>query len=327
MATIQKAQEAVAIPAEVAREPKPRKLTWTPYAFMLPSAILVILFFFIPALILFYISMTNQSSANFSNPDFIGLQNFKTILNDRFVGKIFQNTVFYVVMTLTFFNVGLALIISLVTTHIERRAGIFFRTIWMLPRLTPSVVYIMMWKRIAAGPPFGILNQFLAPFGFEGVNWLSAQGNPWLFVILSNGFIGASFGMIIFTSAIESIPKELMRAALVDGASILQRIRYVILPELRWPLLFVVTYQSLSLLTSFELIWLLTDGGPGLYRTEVWALTAYKRALANYFGNAQWGYASAWAVFLVIIGVILAVVYMRYFRFNELVEEPKIEVL
>ena len=118
-----------------------------------------------------------------------------------------------------------------------------------------------------------------------------------------------------------------MNASLVDGSTYLQRIRHVTLPLLRWPLLFVVTYQSLSLLTSFEQILLLTDGGPGLYRTEVWALTAFHRALSNYFGNTQWGYGSAFAVVLVIVGVILAVVYMRVFRFDELVAEPRIEVL
>lgn len=304
-----------------------RRINWTPYFFMLPAAVVVLLFFFIPAGTLFYLSLTDRSAANFSNPSFVGLENYDIILNDRFTAKILRNTIFYVGMTLLFFNMGLALIIALVTTHIDRRSGILFRTLWMLPRLTPSVVYIMMWKRIAANEPFGILNQFLTPFGFEAVSWLSSKGNPWLFVILVNGFIGASFGMIIFTSAIEAIPKDFLRAALVDGASIWQRIRHVILPSLRWPLLFVVTYQSLSLLTSFELIWLLTDGGPGLYRTEVWALTAYKRALANYFGNAQWGLGSAWAVFLVIIGFVLAVVYMRYFRFDAMVEDPKIEVM
>ncbi len=326
MATISKIQMADGSQGE-AQGADTQQRNWTPYWFMMPSAVLVILFFFIPAVLLFYVSTTNQASSNFGNPDNVGLHNYETILNDRFVGKIFQNTVFYVVVTLGLFNVGMALVIALVTTHIDRRSGILFRTLWMLPRLTPTVIYIMMWKRIATGPPYGIFNQLMEPFGVEGINWLSAKGNAWLFVIMTNGFIGASFGMIIFTSAIESIPKAQMRAALVDGATTLQRIRFVILPALRWPLLFVVTYQSLSLLTSFELIWLLTDGGPGLYRTEVWALTAYKRALANYFGNAQWGYASAWAVFLVIIGITLSVIYMRYFRFGELVSEPKIEVL
>jgi inositol-phosphate transport system permease protein len=180
-----------------------------------------------------------------------------------------------------------------------------------------------MWKRLAADEPFGILNQFLVPLGFESQNWL--QASPWLFVILVNGFVGASFGLIIFTSAIESIPKDLITAAKVDGASALQRVRDIIIPQIKWPLLFVTTYQTLSLLTSFEYILLLTNGGPGLYRTEVWALTAYHRALQTYFGNNQWGYGAAWGFVLVVIGIILSVFYLRVFRFKELVKEPKID--
>jgi inositol-phosphate transport system permease protein len=299
------------------------------YGFLAPAGVLVILFFFIPVIIVLLMSLTNLATANFtidiSRWEFIGFQNFQTMFNDQFARKIFFNSVFYVLVTLTLFNVGLALVVSLLTTHIDRRAGFFFRALWILPRITTSTIYILMWRRIMAEAPFGIINQFNQLLGYSSINYRDQF--PWEFVILVNGFIGVSFGMIIFTSAIESIPKDLMNASLVDGSTIMQRIRYVILPLLRWPLLFVITYQTLSLLTSFEYILLLTDGGPGLYRTEVWALTAYHRALSNYFGNAQWGYGSAFAIVLVMVGVLLAVVYMRVFRFGELVSEPKIEVL
>ncbi len=89
----------------------------------------------------------------------------------------------------------------------------------------------------------------------------------------------------------------------------------------------MTTYRTLSLLTSFEYIMLLTDGGPGLYRTEVWALTAYHRALKTYFGHNQWGYGAAWGFVLVIIGIVMSAIYLRLFRFGELVQEPKIDVL
>jgi inositol-phosphate transport system permease protein len=266
------------------------------------------------------------SSSNLSDPlTFIGAENYAKLFRDRFFPKILTNTFRYVLLTLGFFNVGLALVLALLTTHINRRAGFFFRLLWLLPRITPSVIYILMWRRIAHQPPFGIINQLLAPFGVEQQYWLFKQ--PWLFVILVNGFVGASFGMIIFTSAIESIPKDLTTAAKVDGASTLQEIRDITIPMIRWPLLFVTTYQTLSLLTSFEYILLLTEGGPGLYTTEVWALTAYKRALKTYFGHNEWGYGASWGFILVIIGIALAFIYLRVFRFNELVQEPKIDVL
>jgi inositol-phosphate transport system permease protein len=296
------------------------------WGFMVPAGVLVTVFFFVPVIILLGLSLTDLASSNFGDPlTFIGLENYARMFSDRLLPKIMGNTVFYVVMTLGFFNVGLALVLALLTTHVNRRAGFFFRVIWLLPRLTPSVIYILMWQRITANAPFGIINQLLTPLGVEERQWLFES--PWLFVILVNGFVGASFGMILFASAIESIPKDYITAAKVDGASALQIIRDITLPLIRWPLLFVTVYQTLSLLTSFEYILLLTDGGPGLYRTEVWALTAYHRALQTYFGNNQWGYGAAWGFILVIIGIVLSIIYLRLFRFDELVQEPKIDVL
>jgi inositol-phosphate transport system permease protein len=307
---------------------KRTQLNRTAYLFLLPAIILVILFFFIPTILVIYISMTNLTSANFTidiaRMEFIGLGNFATLFNDQFAQKILFNTVFYILVTMAIFNVGGGLLISLLTSHINRRASFVFRALWLLPRITAGTVYIMMWRRMIADPPFGILNQAL---GVVGGSPFVGSEYAWTFVIVVNGMIGMSFGMVIFTAAIESISKDIMNAALVDGSTMLQRIRYIILPLLRWPLLFVVSYQTLSLLTSYEQILLLTNGGPGLYQTEVWALTAYHRALSNYFGNAQWGYGSAFAVVLVVLGVLLAALYMRIFRFRELVTEPKIEVL
>ncbi len=314
---------ALHLHAAVDRAPDARAVL-SALGFMSPAAVLVLVFFFAPVLILLVISLTDLSSSNFSQPlNFIGLENYYTLFRDRFFPKILANTIRYVVLTLGFFNVGLALVLALLTTHINRRAGFFFRMLWLLPRITPSVVYILMWRRIAHQPPFGIINQLLGPFGLEQKYWLFED--PWLFVILVNGFVGASFGLIIFTSAIESIPQDFIVAAKVDGASTLQVIRDITLPLIKWPLLFVTTYQTLSLLTSFEFGLLLTEGGPGLFTTEVWALTAYKRALKTYFGHNQWGYGAAWGFILVIIGIILSVIYLRVFRFNELVQEPKID--
>jgi len=308
------------------------KGTLTALGFMAPTVLLVTLFFFLPVIMIFILSFSDLDMTNFGRlqwwlPSNWDLENYAKIFSNKFFPKILGNTAMYVALTLAFFNVGMGLVIALLTTIIERRAGFLFRLIWLLPRITPSVVYIIMWKALAGPEPVGIINHYLlVPLGLsEGELLINTY--PWLFVILVNGFIGASFGMIIFTSAIEAIPRDYMMAAKVDGASTWQTIRYITIPMIKWPLLFVTTYQTLSLLTSFEQIMLLTDGGPRLYQTEVWALTAYHRALTNYFGNTQWGYGSAWAVILVIIGVIMAIVYLRVFRFSELVQEPKVEMV
>ena len=142
-----------------------------------------------------------------------------------------------------------------------------------------------------------------------------------LVVILANGFIGASFGMIIFTSAIRSIPVHLFHAARVDGANGLQVIRHVTLPQIRWHLSFVTLYQALSLLVSFEYIWLITDGGP-FYDTTVWALYVYQRA----FVSGQYAYGAALALALVLVGIIVALLLWRFFDMRALLQRPRIEV-
>lgn len=329
------ASAASSIPAMARSRSQAARARLSAYGFLAPAGFLVLVFFFIPMLLILFLSVTNLATTNFTtdvwrmatsrDPKYIvGLDNFERMFADEFAPKILFNTFFYVLATLLLFNVGLGLVIALLTAHVDRRAGFIFRALWILPRITSPAVYILMWKRIVAASPFGILNQFNALLGRPEVNYF--QDEAWVFIIMLNGFIGASFGMIIFTSAIESIPKDLMNASLVDGSTIMQRIRYVILPLLRWPLLFVTTYQTLSLLTSFEYILLFNNGGSAS-QTEVWSLAAYNRALNTYFANAQWGYGSAFAVVLVIIGVVMATLYMRVFRFNELVAEPKIEVL
>jgi inositol-phosphate transport system permease protein len=180
-----------------------------------------------------------------------------------------------------------------------------------------------MWTMLAADAPYGVINQlFRIPFGLSTSNWLPEYAM--LFAVLVNGYIGASFGMILFSSAIQAIPNDIMVSSLVDGASFFNRARYIILPQLKWPLLFVTTYQTLSLLTSFESILILTDGNFG---TEVWALWSYHKALNNYYGNFQYGFGAALSAVLVLVGVIFAIIYLKYFKFNDLVKEPLIDEL
>jgi inositol-phosphate transport system permease protein len=289
--------------------------------FIVPAGLTIIIFYLIPAVLTLGLSFTNISSATgLRNWKWIGLGNYRKIVLDPDVLKTVWLTLKYIAGTITL-SVTLALVISLITTHIPQRVGVFFRMIWLLPRITPAVIFVMIVKILAADAPYGVLNQVLfVPLGLPTANWIPKV--PFLSIILMSCTIGMSFGMIIFTSAIESISKDIMTAALVDGASALQRIRYVILPQLRWPILFTTTYQTLSLLTSYEYIFLLTDGNFG---TEVWSLWQYHTALNNYYGNFLYGFGAALAAVLLVVGIIWSVVYMRFFNFNELMIEPKIE--
>ncbi len=290
--------------------------------FLVPSIVFIAVFFLLPVVLTFLIGLTSMDYS--FKWDWVGLENYFKIFSDRWAYKILTNTFFYVFSTLTLFNVGLALVISIATTHISESVGSIFRAIWLLPRITPSTVYALLWLWASRGEESSLFNWICSLFGLNPVDW--RLNYPWLLVILVNGFVGTSFGMIIFTAALKSIPEDYIRAAKVDGASTLQIIRHVELPLIKWPLLFVTAYQTLSLFTSYEYILLVTNGGPGLYTTEVWALYSYHLAFAQYGGIVKFGYGAALATVLVIIGIIMSIIYLKMFRFGELMTEPKIEV-
>jgi len=258
------------------------KIRGTLILFLGPAITLGVLFFVLPVVLTIAVSLTDMTTAKFgARASFIGLGNYAKMLASPWTVRILRNTAIYGVCILAF-NIAFGLLISLLTTSVDKAVGSLFRAIWLLPRITPVVIYTMMWRYAAADAPAGIVNQFIASIGVEPRNWLTYA--PWPFLIVCGGFVGASFGMIIFTSAIESIPPDYSMAARVDGASSLQIIHRITLPLIRWPLLFVTAYQTLSLLTSFEHVLLLTQGGPGLFGTDVWALYAYHHCVLQLCG-------------------------------------------
>lgn len=250
-------------------------------------------------------------------------ENFRRMFSSADAARILLNTVFYVGFVLILFNTTYAMVLAISTHYMPEAPAGFFRSLWLLPRISPPVIYVLMWKWLAWDT--GFISLFLGQFGVPAKNWMLDSGaNAWVFVILINGFVGASMGMLVFSSALRAIPKSQFYASEVDGASRWQQIRYIILPQLRWPILFITCYQTLSLLASFDLILLATDGGPG-GQTEVWSLAAYHTALSNYAGNLEYGYGAAMALVLVIIGIVLALAYLRLFNYRALVAKPLIE--
>lgn len=249
--------------------------------------------------------------------------NFQRMFSNPDTARILINTALYVGLTLVLFNTGYALVLAISTHYMPEMPASIFRSLWLLPRISPPVIYVLMWKWLTWDT--GFLSLFFQQFGIPSHNYLLDSGaNAWFFVVLINGFVGASMGMLVFSSALKAIPRSQFYASEVDGASRWQQIRHVVLPQMRWPILFVTCYQTLSLLTSFDLILLSTNGGPG-GSTEVWALATYHTALNNYAGNLQYGLGTAMALILVIIGITLALIYLRVFNYSSLVSKPLIE--
>jgi len=287
--------------------------------FLGPAILLLFLFFVAPVIVDLMVAFTDMGQTlkitKFTTENFE-----RMVTRDRRLSHTLALTFIYVLGTLAIFNVTFGLVLALTTTAVSDKLGSFFRAVWLLPRMSPSVVYALLWAWVAGPTEHGLINQVVVnALGLEPIDMLSDY--PVLLIIVANGFIGASLGMIIFTSAIRSIPEHLFYAARVDGAGPLAITWYVTLPAIRWPLSFITVYQTLSLLVSFEYIWLITNGGP-FYDTTVYALYVYKRA----FESGQYAYGAALALVLVIIGVSAALLMWRFLDMKRLLQQPRIEV-
>lgn len=267
-------------------------------------------------------TVSQIGQASYTGWRWIDGANFSTLLDRPETLRIVLNTAFYVTATLAF-NVLVGLFLAITTFYLPKGGAGFFSVLWLLPRITPVVLYAVMWKWFTWEN--GFLYVIAEQLGLPAFNYMKGSvATAWISIILINGFVGASFGMILFSGALRAIPVQQLWASEVDGASRWQQIRRIILPQLRWPILFVTSYQTLSLLSSYEQIWLTTNGGPGS-TTTVWALQAFNTALNNYTGNLEYGMGAAMALILVMVGLVLSIVYLRLFRFDELVNKPRIE--
>ncbi|GAB5428073.1 MAG: hypothetical protein Devi2KO_15320 [Devosia indica] len=267
-------------------------------------------------------TISTIAEASYTGWRWIDGGNFQTLLDRPETIRIVLNTVFYVAATLAF-NVFVGLFLAITTFYLPKTGAGFFSVLWLLPRITPVVLYAVMWKWFTWDN--GFLYVIAEQLGLPAFNYMKGSvPTAWATIILVNGFVGASFGMILFSGALRAIPIQQLWASEVDGASRWQQVRRIILPQLRWPILFVTSYQTLSLLSSYEQIWLTTNGGPGS-TTTVWALEAFNTALNNYTGNLEYGMGAAMALILVAVGLVLSILYLRMFRFDELVNKPRIE--
>ena len=295
--------------------PRVRLKTWQ--ILLLPAAVLIVLFYLLPAVVNLVLAFTDMDYTFHFH--LVGSSSLTRPLHDPMFGRVLANTLVYVVATLTLMNLGLALVLALTTSELPDRVGGAFRLLWLLPRATPSVVYVLLWFFLLDPTEYGLINRVAGGLGGHQVDLLTSH--PWVVVVLLNGTVGASMGMVVFTAAIKSIPPQLGMAARIDGAGTWQRIRYVTLPQIAWPVLFVTTYQTLSLLTSYEYILLATDGGP-FYQTEVLPLYIFHNAVSDF----QLGYGAALSLILMAIGTVVVVAYWKLFGLGKRSPPPRIEV-
>ena len=298
--------------------------------FLGPACLLLLAFFLAPIVVDIVVAfsdmhqtviiheVTTAQFAKFVRPGEDGVLGFE--LRASFAGAMALSAIF-VVATLAIFNVTFGLLLALTTTAIPDRMGAFFRAVWLLPRMSPSVVYALLWVWVTDPSGDGLLNEVTGVFGASPINM--RLDHPMMLVVIANGFIGASLGMIIFTSSIRAIPQHLFWAAQADGAGPLSIAWRIVLPALRWPLSYITVYQSLALLVSFEYIWLIM--GPSR-QTMTLAMLAYTKSIAPGIGGGQYAYGAALSMILIVIGIAVALLMWRLTNMKALLQSPRIEV-
>lgn len=290
-----------------------------PLFYLAPAIALLAVFFLAPIIVNTVIAFTDMG-ANLRVGEFT-FENFERIVQrDARIPMVLLTTLIYVTATLFIFNVGLGALLAITSTAIPDRLGNFFRGLWLLPRMSPAVLYSILWIWIADPTPSGLLNQVTATLGLPPVNL--RNDFPLFLVILANGVVGASFAMVLLTSSIRSIPSHLANAARVDGASEWGVLRHVVAPALSQPIRFITIYQALSLMTTYEYILLITGGGP-VYDSTPYALYIYRRA----FENGAYAYGAALALGLMVIGIAFTLLQWRVTNMRSTFAAPKIEVL
>ncbi len=276
---------------------------------MSPSLVLVALFLLYPFFSIFFMSFTNQTltGAAARNPQFIGLENYAELFNfDTWMqrgefGSSLWLTAQYVIGSALIGQAGLGLLIAVI---FHRRPGILkqvVQTLAILAWIMPEVVIAFAW--FAFLDPFaGTLNGILGAVGLPKPDWVLDY--PMISIILLNTWRGTAFSMLLFSSALTSIPPSYLETADVIGASTWQKIRDILLPLLRTTIatdMILITLWTFNTFSPF----LLTGGGPN-YRTEVVSIFTYRTGL-QYF---EFGKGSSVAVIVMLINLALASVYL-----------------
>ena len=274
--------------------------------FILPGLLLYACFFVYPFLSSIYLSFTHWNGA--APPVFNGLDNYAQLIADpRMWGALRNNLIWVVLGTAIPIVLGLLLSMLLWSGAV---GSMFFRIVYFLPLVVSPVVVGVTWGWIY-NPLFGILNRFLkmVGLGFLATGWL---GNPStaLYAVLVTavwGYLG--FCVVVLYSALQKVDGELIDAATLDGANGLERFWYVVLPQIGPVLTMVIVYTVIGGFNVFDIIYIMTRGGPA-GASEVIATYTYKTS----FQQNDVGYGTALSMVMTIIALAAAALTLRIRR-------------
>lgn len=270
------------------------KENYAAWLFILPALAGTFVFIIIPVICSFGLSFCNW---DLINPiEFAGFDNYREIFTEPLFYKIFLNTIVFAVST-SVFGVIIPLILAVILND-KIRGSEFYKTAYFLPFITPMIVIGVVWQWIF-DPNIGILNNLLQIH----INWLydTRFAMPALIIVSVWKLIG--YNMIIFLSSLSTINQSLFEAAKIDGASPVQTFKSVTVPLMSPTIFFVVIITAISSFQIFDLIYLMTQGGP-LDSTNVLVYAIYK----NTFEYFNVGKASAIAYVLFVVILVLTLI-------------------
>jgi multiple sugar transport system permease protein len=280
--------------------------------FLAPALVLLGVFTIWPAVWAVYQSFTNKALTGFEarTPRFVGLQNYARLLDDPGFHSSMLRTFAFVLLSAVVGQTIFAFLIAYLMADRPRwRLGLtpLFAAVFLLPLAVPEAVAALLWASMANGTQEGLVNRGLGLVGVGPVEWL--QQHAFETVTVVNIWRGIPFAMVLFAAAIESIPRTILEAGLIDGASPWQQLRRVVLPILRPQILTFLMLTTITTFGIFGLVFFLTRGGPG-NATEIIGIYIYQRAFAFF----QIGLGSAAGVLLLLVLLVLGAYYVWLMR-------------
>ena len=280
---------------------------YVPYLFLLPAAVILLLFFFIPFFETIILSFKDFSTDLYS-PTFIGIENYKALLTSKEFYKVVGNTFIYLIGAVPILAIVPLILAILINQKI--RCINLYKILIYLPVIISIVVVAIAFKWLYATQ--GILNYLAELIGFSPIEWLTSPDVAIWSVIIVTIYKGIGYYMMIYLSALIGAPKDLLEAADVDGANLIQKHLNVTIPYLMPTIALVVTVSSISALKVFAEIYVMTRGGP-LDSTKTIVYYIYERA----FENLDLSMASAASVILLIIVMVFSTLNILVFERNK----------
>lgn len=277
---------------------------YVPYLFILPAAVILVLFFFIPFIETVVLSFRDYST-NLYAPNFVGLDNYVELLRSKEFYKVIWNTFLYVVGAVPILATVPLVLAILINQKI--RCLNLYKILIYLPVIISIVVVAIAFKWLYATQ--GILNYFAELFKIHPIDWLTSPDVAIWSVIIVTIYKGIGYYMMIYLSALIGAPKDLLEAAEVDGAGLIQKHLNVTIPYLMPTIALVVTVSTISALKVFAEIYVMTRGGP-LDSTKTIVYYIYERA----FENLDLSMASAASVVLLIIVMVFSALNILVFE-------------